>query len=152
MNKKRIFGIAYHTAIILNIIILIPLCIISFNYVKDTTLGLYQPITNKIVAYPNHSQSLAENIRTLSHELCHFVWDEKLDNEQRESYNELYANTETYISWYAEEKGAKEDFADSCSFYILYKDDAHIFKSIFKEKKLDAERYEWLEKNIKKWL
>ena len=79
------------------------------NYLSgaDSVMGTYNIEYKHFIVYTNHG-SLKDVILTSYHEICHYIWNEFLDYEQRLEYVEII-NTDAIRS------GAEEKFADECA-------------------------------------
>ena len=106
-----------------------------FNFVGNRTGGYWQD-TKNIVIYTKDREAWSVT-RTAMHEICHYVYFEKINESQRDEWELLHNNSvshhflndtekinllmngsSTFVSEYAE-TNKLEDFAESCSAFVL---------------------------------
>lgn len=109
-RSRVLIGRVYTTALLLIILMLIGVTLRSD--------GIYSNIINIISVFPK-DHTFEENLFISSHEIGHYVYFVKLTPEQRNSYEQLFNDTNERVDDYANTNAA-ESFAQEFAYTITY--------------------------------
>lgn len=74
---------------------------------------------NRNIIIYNRYLAIWQKDLTYLHERCHLVWRKNLNDTEMKEYGKIYENATYFVSDYAK-TDVREDFAESCKYYITY--------------------------------
>ena len=81
------------------------------NFTEDLVNGYYHPNVQTIEVF-GRGRDWQQVENTAQHEVAHYMWYEYLYEDERRLYEQIYNDTDVYVTEYAQENH-KEDFAET---------------------------------------
>jgi Zn-dependent peptidase ImmA (M78 family) len=140
--KKRLSVVVCFLCILQVIVLAYSVQVVHYN--KETArmlkgnvnewFGVYFDDWDMLLVYTQDGNARRMQMTSM-HEICHFLWLQKLSSSETKQYKEIYAAAEFVVSEQAK-KDAYEDFADSCAYWVMG-------RQIPKEREQFMEQHVW---------